>query len=437
MAPSRLQIQRSSSRGLPSPGIGRSPVPRVSISNRLSKTRDIATLEATSTIGDFYDFGGVLGRGGFGVVSEIRHAKTFEPFAGKVLRKETFDGLPAKEEVFRKVMGTLLNNEHPHIVRLLHVFEDESNYYIVMDICQGGTISCLVHSVEQPLPVFVIEDVLEQTIRALSFLHGLRMLHRDVKPANVMLRSDTEVSDIMSGSKKTKVALVDFDLCRFLDEQGEVVCSQTEGTFGYLAPELLESHRYTVMSDVFAFGCLTYFVLTEEEPCPDLPSTHGKSTEELIEAMDGWLSSVRRQCEEHIGSEETLRRGRASSMSSMSCLSSRSSATGAGGGGGSGCSGMALPLPDSVQPAEAEALAPCALPARFWRLLRWCVEEDPAKRPASALAVMQSEWLRDEARNRTSSKLSAPPRPAEEDRSPKTPSINDLLRLKVQPLVRR
>merc|ERR1712070_849460 len=92
-----------------------------------------------ATIGDFYDFGSILGRGGFGVVSEILHAKTFQPFAGKVVQKSSLKS-EEEEKTFRSVMEMLLNSEHSHVVKFVHVFEDELNYYIVMEKCAGGTL---------------------------------------------------------------------------------------------------------------------------------------------------------------------------------------------------------------------------------------------------------------------------------------------------------
>lgn len=328
--------------------------PRVTVSNKSGLKREIAHIERPLTIGDFYDFGSILGHGGFGTVSEILHAKTFQPFAGKVIPKKTFTRNAGSEDLFRRVMEVFMNHEHAHIVRLLHVFEDESNYYEVMDVCHGGNIRSFVENAEGALPVQVVDTIFEQTAHALSFIHSLQMVHRDITPSNVMLRDSSDLRENLVGTGTIHVFLVDFDMCNFLDDNGEVTSLRLEGTPGYLAPEVLESRRYTVMSDIFAFGCVAYFVMLQEDPCPDLPDRAAGF--ELISAMDEWLDKVGRLCNAtekvEVGVEV-------------------------------GSQAIVVPVEETLH----------GFPVRLWRLLGWCLNKNAKGRPKSANEILQSGHL--------------------------------------------
>jgi len=289
--------------------------PRFTVANRNGKNREIAKIEEPGKIGDFYDFGSILGRGGFGTVSEILHARTFQPFAGKALDKASFDDDgPGCEESFRDVQEMLLNSNCTNVVRILHIFEDESNYYIVMDVCQGGTLRRAVkdgsafasdisrHKVcegepkPQRLQTRMLEDVFTQTANGIGYLHKLRLVHRDIKPDNIMLMTAAGNKEDLASCPRVRVCIVDFDMCSLMDDDDEVKCRHLEGTPGYIAPEVLECGRYTVVSDLFAFGCFAYYLLHYEEPCPQMSGINAPMSQ-MLEAMDRWLEDARCLCD--------------------------------------------------------------------------------------------------------------------------------------------
>jgi serine/threonine protein kinase len=131
-------------------------------------------------------------------------------------------------------------------------------------------------------------------------LHSLRLVHRDLSANNVMLTTPSG-----DGNKEITVQLVDFDLCAFLSEKGEVRGKQWEGTIGYMAPEVVDRTKitWTMMSDIFAVGGLMYYMLFRQSPCPDITRAHKNSKadwnyNELVSGIDDWLQRVKRRCAE-------------------------------------------------------------------------------------------------------------------------------------------
>eukprot|EP00747_Dinoflagellata_sp_TGD_P020078 gnl/TRDRNA2_/TRDRNA2_127586_c0_seq1.p1 gnl/TRDRNA2_/TRDRNA2_127586_c0~~gnl/TRDRNA2_/TRDRNA2_127586_c0_seq1.p1 ORF type:complete len:519 (+),score=79.90 gnl/TRDRNA2_/TRDRNA2_127586_c0_seq1:88-1644(+) len=423
---------------------GMSPMvkPRVSVANPSGKNREIVKIQKPATISDFYDFGSIIGKGGFSVVSQIHHAKTFQPYAGKVVRKASLETSHNEEERFRRVMELLLNNEHPNIVRLLHIFEDDDHYYLVMDQCQGGTLRGWMKE-HKIAPAHIVEDLLMQIVGALYFLHELRLVHRDIKPDNIMLLSKP------SASGKVKVNVVDFDMCLFLDERGEAKSRHLEGTPGYLAPEVLTSRIYTIESDIFAFGCVMYALLKHAEPCPEM-SLNDRPTRELTNKMEAWLEEAHQICDQATAAAEVMTSGSLSPDKSQSGISSptncrpwtvggapkmtggldgldprtpktpgtalrrgskslaQAGATALGFGSppgaeaspetdkeppqrpGSRASSKEMP----AQPQQAADGSSEATPVGLWRLMAWCLNRDPALRPNSAMAIYSSNLIR-------------------------------------------
>lgn len=377
--------------------------------------KQIAKIEPPGRIGDFYDFGALLGRGGFGTVSEILHARTFKPFAGKVLCKATsFQDVSGSEETFRKVMETLLSFDHAHVVKLLHVFEDASKYFVVMQLCQGGTVHSLVQRLPDPLPVSVTEDIIEQTASGLGALHALSLIHRDIKAENVMLVTEVQADAVLTGVERVKVNLVDFDLCMFLGENGECTTSHYEGTPGYLALEVLQSRRYSVRSDLFAIGCVLFYLLTKQQPCGNNAEfSADMSISDIIKAMDRWIVRAKTLCRSRAANA-----GRATTTVEAPPSDDRLPEL-----------GQAIGLPVSTpRPPAASATT-----ARLYRMADWCLERQSSDRPPSVqqlLAGKQPDKGPEDLKMTSPTAAGrAAPREKEKESPASKASLRDLLRL--------
>lgn len=270
----------------------------------------------------------------------------------------------------------------------------------------------------------MIDDVLEQTLAGLGFLHALQIIHRDIKPDNVMLRQNAGVSDLISGVKRIQMCIVDFDMCCFLHSGGAMVATTLEGTPGYLAPEVLTSRRYTVMSDLFAFGCFSYFIFKRQEPCPEL-SIEGMQSLEMIETLHEWLGDAVRACADVIKRASAPMARADSSASERSPTTLDHSENSPGIGPNTNLTASVLGTCSSVEPCFN------GVPARLWRLLAWCLERDPTRRPASVEALLNSGLLRfPEFSPKTAGNTWKKERPRVLRSNSSRTSIDDLLKMK-------
>eukprot|EP00397_Hematodinium_sp_SG-2012_P013996 GEMP01014222.1.p1 GENE.GEMP01014222.1~~GEMP01014222.1.p1 ORF type:complete len:466 (+),score=58.62 GEMP01014222.1:24-1400(+) len=291
--PNSFRTPCSSPYGSPpvSPKLG----PRTSISKSSGMLREILYINHPSRINDFYDFGSILGRGGFGVVSEIFHAKTFRPFAGKATMKSSLKK-PEDAETFRRVLELLLNYENDYLVKLVHTFEDDLNYYVVMQKC-AGTIGKLVspsRRANDPNMPYVLcparlEDFCRQILLGVSFLQFHNVLHRDIKPDNIMVEEPYLDAASNFGDLAMTLKIVDFDMCLFLEPGTDsLVTSSLSGTACYMAPELLRTRLCSKQSDVFSIGGTMYFLVTELTPCPGISLSSRFESSELHDMMFSW-----------------------------------------------------------------------------------------------------------------------------------------------------
>ncbi len=202
-----------------------------------------------------------LSRGGMGAV--YRATSVVEPVrtvALKVIREEL-----AGDEVQRqrfinegKIIDAL---DHPNIVKVYERGEHNLHLYIAMEYLQGRTLAEVIEESArhaEMIPVARCLVVMRQLVDALATIHGKGIVHRDIKPTNVILTDD--------GRQLDHVTLLDFgaaklDTLTTLTEAGEIL-----GTFNYLAPERIQNGQATPSSDVFSLGVLFYELLTLEKP---------------------------------------------------------------------------------------------------------------------------------------------------------------------------
>jgi len=155
-----------------------------------------------------------------------------------------------------------LDNEH--IVRFYDAFMDSNSMYIAMELLSGGDLGHIIHKA-QKTGTLISEDLIWQLLVesccGLKYLHDRRMLHRDLKPQNIMLDADGHVK------------LVDFGFTKLL--AANQLAMSIVGTPLYMSPELLMKHGYDDRTDVWSLGCIFYEMLTLSPPFG------GRSWEEL------------------------------------------------------------------------------------------------------------------------------------------------------------
>ena len=199
----------------------------------------------------------VLGRAGAGGMAEVYRARDEllgREVALKVL-SERFAHDSSFVERFRREAQSAANLSHPNIVSLYDYGSDDGSYFIVMEYIDGQAVSEIIAS-EAPLLPERAADIASDVAGALQRAHTAGLVHRDIKPGNIMITS----------TGQTKVT--DFGIARALG-RGEQTMTQTGmviGTASYLSPEQAQGNPVDPRSDVYSLGCVLYEMLTGRVP---------------------------------------------------------------------------------------------------------------------------------------------------------------------------
>ena len=200
-----------------------------------------------------------IGEGGMGAVYRARHALLRRPTAIKVIRPEHV-GVNGIARFEREVQHTAALT-HPNTVRIFDYGRtDDGLFYYVMEYLQGVDLEALVRK-HGPLPPARVVSLLEQAVGALAEAHARHLIHRDVKPANLMLCADGYLPDV--------VKVMDFGLVKELkgDSKGSLTeLGMIAGTPHYMSPESIASPQSIgPATDIYAIGCVAYYLLSGRE----------------------------------------------------------------------------------------------------------------------------------------------------------------------------
>jgi hypothetical protein len=206
-------------------------------------------------LGERYELADLIAAGGMGQVWRGTDVLLGRPVAVKVLRSE-YTGDPTFRARFRAEAQHAAGLSHPHIAAVFDYGETEATdgsgetlAYLVMELVEGEPLSAALQR-EGRLPPAVTLSLLEQTASALAEAHRVGLVHRDVKPGNILVRDD--------GSVK----ITDFGIAWSAGSVPLTRTGQVIGTPQYLAPEVAEGHHATPASDVYGLGLVGYECLT-------------------------------------------------------------------------------------------------------------------------------------------------------------------------------
>ena len=211
---------------------------------------------------NLFDFLFVIGKGGFGKVWRVRYKKTQEIFALKEM---------SKKKILDKKSEYSINNErvflsklrHPFLVNMHYAFQDKDNLYLVIDILNGGDLRfhcSRYRKFSEEQTRFFIACM----VHALSYVHENNVIHRDVKPENLIL------------DDKGYVHLTDFGIAK--ENKGDN-SSETSGTPGYMSPEVILGIGHSFSVDYYAIGVIGFEFMTGKRPYI------GKTRREIKEQM--------------------------------------------------------------------------------------------------------------------------------------------------------
>ncbi len=204
-----------------------------------------------------YDIVAELGRGGMGVVYKGYESSLNRYVAIKVLADSLAHDAAIKERFLREARSMAALND-PHIIQIYFIGEDEGQTYFVMEFVEGESLGSMLKR-DHRLTVEQAAKVIQQTALGLATAHDRGVVHRDIKPGNLMITSRGSVKIADFG-----IALSNQDLSKKLTTTGEFV-----GTPGYLSPEVCLGKPVDQRSDIFSLGIVLFEMLTGKMPFND------------------------------------------------------------------------------------------------------------------------------------------------------------------------
>jgi CRP-like cAMP-binding protein len=187
-----------------------------------------------------------LGKGGMSVVYDARDAQGRHAALKMMSHRLVYDEEACRQ--FQREAEIIQSFDHPHIVRMYERFAAFHTYFLALEFCDGRPLDEVLKSTG-PLPEPEVRKIVGQLALALGYAHQAGVIHRDVKPTNVMVMRDGTVK------------LMDFGLARPVDEAPSLTEAAVVGTPAYMAPEQVMGDRLTVEADLFALGAVIWEIL--------------------------------------------------------------------------------------------------------------------------------------------------------------------------------
>ncbi len=230
------------------------PLSPVSPARRLSSVHvSVTALEPGDVLtGGRYEILQLLGEGGMGAVYKARDRELDRFVALKVIRPELAAN-PAILARFKQELLLAHQVTHRNVIRIYDLSEADGMRFITMEYVEGENLLTLIHEKKKFSPEEAVE-MMQQVCRALEAAHSVGVIHRDLKPQNVMR------------DKTGRILVMDFGLARTLEGDGMTQSGALVGTMEYMSPEQALGKPLDQRSDIFALGLIFYEMLTGQMP---------------------------------------------------------------------------------------------------------------------------------------------------------------------------
>ena len=203
------------------------------------------------TLAGRYELGSLLGHGGMGTVRDAVDRRLGRSVAVKILRADLAEQ-PRARRRFETEAHAAARLAHPNVVTVFDSGEDDGIPFLVMERLPGRTLADELAG--GPLSLERARTVVREVLSALAAAHGAGIIHRDIKPGNVLLTEDGHV----------KVS--DFGIAKTVDDLDQTQTAELVATPGYLAPERLSGEAASQRSDLYSVGVLLYEALSGRRP---------------------------------------------------------------------------------------------------------------------------------------------------------------------------
>ena len=202
-----------------------------------------------------YRIDSTIGAGGMAVVYKAFHTSLDKYFAIKKLSDSLAQSSEAKERFIREAR-THSRLEHPNIVKFHDILQDHAtgNVYIVMEYVEGRTLAKMIGKETGPIPFEKAWPIFRQMLEGIGYAHSQGVVHRDIKPGNIIVTPDN------------RVKILDFGIAR--DETGHTITQsgQVVGTLQYASPEQIKGERVDQRSDIYNLGMTLYEMVAGRLP---------------------------------------------------------------------------------------------------------------------------------------------------------------------------
>ena len=205
---------------------------------------------------DKYEVKQKIGKGKFGLVKFGINKETKQQVAIKIMAKKNMD--KSDLELAKVEIDILKIGQHPNIIKLYDIYENENYIYIIMEYCSGGDLLSYFEHYEYELKETKVCEIIHKLSMAIYYLHSYGIVHRDLKPENILMTDLTPEADIR---------LLDFGLSKIVGNEEK--CTEPYGTLSFVAPEVLQGKPYDKSVDLWSIGIITFLLLCGYLPFDD------------------------------------------------------------------------------------------------------------------------------------------------------------------------
>ena len=204
-----------------------------------------------------------IGGGGMASVFRARDIRTGDKVALKVIERKIAD--PAVTRKFIEEGKILRKLNHSNIVKFIESGEHQGILYLAMEFLEGKDLNRLSKETDEfPFPLDVNLKIAEQVLKALVYIHKNSVLHRDVKPSNIMVLGGLKT--IKKGLEDGSIKLMDFGIAKQIEVEIYTTTGEIFGTPYYMPPEMLKNGKMDHRGDIYSFGVMLYWLVTGKIP---------------------------------------------------------------------------------------------------------------------------------------------------------------------------